>query len=66
MTQMDEETIKAIINEIDNLGGKTALATLAITGAALANPVVNAVKNVSGMIKRINAGKNKTLDNIKP
>ena len=66
MTQMDEETIKAIINEIDNLGGKTALATLAITGAALANPVVNAVKNVSGMIKRINAGKNKTLDKIKP
>ena len=66
MTQMDEETIKAIINEIDNLGGKTALATMAITGAALANPVVNAVKNVSGMIKRINAGKNKTLDNIKP
>ena len=66
MTQMDEEAIKAIINEIDNLGGKTALATMAITGAALANPVVNAVKNVSGMIKRINAGKNKTLDNIKP
>ena len=66
MTQMDEETIKAIINEIDNLGGKTALATLAITGAALANPVVNTVKNVSGMIKRINAGKNKTLDKIKP
>ena len=66
MTQMDEEAIKAIINEIDNLGGKTALATLAITGAALANPVVNTVKNVSGMIKRINAGKNKTLDKIKP
>ena len=66
MTQMDEETIKAIINEIDNLGGKTALATLAITGAALGNPVVNTVKNVSGMIKRINAGKNKTLDKIKP
>ena len=61
MTQMDEEAIKAIINEIDNLGGKTALATLAITGAALANPVVNTVKNVSGMIKRINAGKNKTI-----
>ena len=66
MMQMDEEAIKAIINEIDNLGGKTALATMAITGAALANPVVNAVKNVSGMIKRINAGKNKTLDKIKP
>ena len=66
MTQMDEETIKAIINEIDNLGGKTALATMAITGAALANPVINAVKNVSGLIKRINAGKNKTLDKIKP
>ena len=66
MTQMDEETIKAIINEIDNLGGKTALATMAITGAALANPVVNAVKNVSGLIKRINAGKNKTIETIKP
>ena len=66
MTQMDEEAIKAIINEIDNLGGKTALATLAITGAALANPVVNTVKNVSGMIKRINAGKNKTIETIKP
>ena len=66
MTQMDEETIKAIINEIDNLGGKTALATLAITGAALANPVINTVKNVSGMIKRINAGKNKSLDKLKP
>ena len=66
MTQMDEEAIKAIINEIDNLGGKTALATMAITGAALANPVVNAVKNVSGLIKRINAGKNKTIETIKP
>ena len=66
MTQMDEEAIKAIINEIDNLGGKTALATMAITGAALANPVVNAVKNVSGLIKRINAGKNKTIQTIKP
>ena len=66
MTQMDEEAIKAIINEIDNLGGKTALATMAITGAALANPVVNAVKNVSGLIKRINTGKNKTIETIKP
>ena len=66
MMQMDEEAIKAIINEIDNLGGKTALATMAITGAALANPVVNAVKNVSGLIKRINAGKNKTIETIKP
>ena len=66
MTQMDEEAIQAIINEIDNLGGKTALATMAITGAALANPVVNAVKNVSGLIKRINAGKNKTIETIKP
>ena len=66
MTQMDEGAIKAIINEIDNLGGKTALATMAITGAALANPVVNAVKNVSGLIKRINAGKNKTIETIKP
>ena len=65
MTQMDEETIKAIINEIDNLGGKTALATMAITGAALANPVVNAVKNVSGLIKRINAGKNKSIETLK-
>ena len=66
MMQMDEEAIKAIINEIDNLGGKTALATLAITGAALANPAVNAVKNISGLIKRINAGKNKTIETIKP
>ena len=66
MTQMDEEAIKAIINEIDNLGGKTALATMAITTAALANPVVNAVKNVSGLIKRINTGKNKTIETIKP
>ena len=65
MTQMDEEAIKAIINEIDNLGGKTALATMAITGAALANPVVNAVKNVSGLIKRINAGKNKSIETLK-
>ena len=65
MMQMDEEAIKAIINEIDNLGGKTALATMAITGAALANPVVNAVKNVSGMIKRINAGKNKSIETLK-
>ena len=65
MTQMDEETIKAIINEIDNLGGKTALATMAITGAALANPVINAVKNVSGLIKRINAGKNKSIETLK-
>ena len=66
MMQMDEEAIKAIINEIDNLGGKTALATMAITTAALANPVVNAVKNVSGLIKRINTGKNKTIETIKP
>ena len=66
MTQMDEETIKAIINEIDNLGGKTALATMAITGAALANPVVNAVKNVSGMLKRINTNKTKSLEKLKP
>ena len=65
MTQMDEETIKAIINEMDNLGGPTALASAGISALVLANPVVNAVKNVSGMLKRINTNKNKQMEKLK-
>jgi len=65
MTQMDEETIKAIINEMDNLGGPTALASAGIAALALTNPVIKAVKNVSGMIKRVNDTKTKSMEKLK-
>ena len=65
MTQMDEETIKAIINEIDNLGGYGAIGGIIGAGAVLANPVVNAVKNVSGMLKRVNDKKTKQMEKLK-
>ena len=66
MMQMDEEAIKAIINEIDNLGGKTALATMAITGAALTNPIINAVKGGTKLIKGIRDAQNKSIEKLKP
>ena len=65
MTQMDEETIKAIINEIDNLGGYGAIGGLLGAGAVLTNPIINAVKSGRKLIKGIRDKQNKTLEKIK-
>ena len=66
MTQMDEETIKAIINEIDNLGGYGAIGGLLGAGAVLTNPIINAVKSGRKMIKGIRDKQNKSLEKLKP
>ena len=66
MTQMDEETIKAIINEIDNLGGYGAIGGLIGAGAVLTNPIINAVKSGRKMIKSIRDKQNKSLEKLKP
>ena len=66
MMQMDEETIKAIINEIDNLGGYGAIGGLIGAGAVLTNPIINAVKSGRKMIKGIRDAQNKSLEKLKP
>ena len=66
MTQMDEETIKAIINEIDNLGGYGAIGGLIGAGAVLTNPIINAIKSGRKMIKGIRDRQNKSLEKLKP
>ena len=66
MTQMDEETIKAIINEIDNLGGYGAIGGLIGAGAVLTNPIINAVKSGTKLIKGIRDKQNKSLEKLKP
>ena len=65
MTQMDEETIKAIINEIDNLGGYGAIGGLIGAGAVLTNPIINAVKSGTKLIKGIRDKQNKSLEGLK-
>ena len=66
MMQMDEEAIKAIINEIDNLGGYGAIGGLLGAGAVLTNPIINAVKSGRKMIKGIRDKQNKSLEKLKP
>ena len=66
MTQMDEETIKAIINEIDNLGGYGAIGGLIGAGAVLTNPIINAVKSGRKMIKSVRDKQNQSLEKLKP
>ena len=66
MTQMDEETIKAIINEIDNLGGYGAIGGILGAGAVLTNPIINAVKSGTKLIKGIRDKQNKSLEKLKP
>ena len=66
MTQMDEETIKAIINEIDNLGGYGAIGGILGAGAVLTNPIINAVKSGTKLIKGIRDKQNKNLEKLKP
>ena len=66
MTQMDEETIKAIINEIDNLGGYGAIGGILGAGAVLTNPIINAVKSGTKLIKGIKDKQNKSLEKLKP
>ena len=66
MTQMDEETIKAIINEIDNLGGYGAIGGILGAGAVLTNPIINAVKSGRKLIKGIRDKQNKSLEKLKP
>ena len=66
MMQMDEETIKAIINEIDNLGGYGAIGGLIGAGAVLTNPIINAIKSGRKMIKSIRDKQNKSLEKLKP
>ena len=65
MMQMDEETIKAIINEIDNLGGYGAIGGLIGAGAVLTNPIINAVKSGTKLIKGIRDKQNKSLEGLK-
>ena len=65
MRQMDEETIKAIINEIDNLGGYGAIGGLIGAGAVLTNPIINAVKSGTKLIKGIRDKQNKSLEGLK-
>ena len=66
MMQMDEEAIKAIINEIDNLGGYGAIGGLLGAGAVLTNPIINAVKSGRKLIKGIRDKQNKSLEKLKP
>ena len=66
MMQMDEEAIKAIINEIDNLGGYGAIGGILGAGAVLTNPIINAVKSGRKLIKGITDNKNKSLEKLKP
>ena len=66
MMQMDEEAIKAIINEIDNLGGYGAIGGLIGAGAVLTNPIINAIKSGRKMIKGIRDRQNKSLEKLKP
>ena len=65
MMQMDEETIKAIINEIDNLGGYGAIGGLIGAGAVLTNPIINAVKSGTKLIKGIRDKQIKSLEGLK-
>jgi hypothetical protein len=66
MMQMDEEAIKAIINEIDNLGGYGAIGGILGAGAVLTNPIINAVKSGTKLIKGIRDKQNKSLEKLKP
>ena len=66
MTQMDEETIIAIINEIDNLGGYGAIGGILGAGAVLTNPIINAVKSGRKLIKGIRDAQNKSIEKLKP
>ena len=66
MMQMDEEAIKAIINEIDNLGGYGAIGGILGAGAVLTNPIINAVKSGRKLIKSITDKQNKSIEKLKP
>tara|TARA_B100000575_G_C23121582_1_gene649167 strand:+ start:1406 stop:2350 length:945 start_codon:yes stop_codon:yes gene_type:complete len=62
MTEMDAETIQDIV-EMDRMGGPAAVGAILGAGAVLAKPVVNAVKSVTNLGKKL---KKKSEEQMNP